>query len=77
VHADKDGNLAVIAVMFQEGAGNTLLTKLWEKMPNKAGEKSTLPTGLTVTQLLPKDRDYYASTDPSPRRRAVRACDGS
>jgi carbonic anhydrase len=28
-------------------------------MPNKAGEKSTLPTGLSVMQLLPKERDYY------------------
>ena len=59
VHADKDGNLAVVAVMFQEGAANTLLGKLWEKMPNKAGEKSALPTGLSVSQLLPKERDYY------------------
>jgi carbonic anhydrase len=59
VHADNDGNLAVLAVMFQEGAANTLLAKLWEKMPNKAGEKSALPTGLTVSQLLPKERDYY------------------
>ena len=59
VHADKDGNLAVVAVMFREGAANTLLTRLWEKMPNKAGEKSTLPPGLSVTQLLPKERDYY------------------
>ena len=59
VHADKDGNLAVVAVMFQEGAANTLLAKLWEKMPNKAGDKSALPTGLSVTQLLPKERDYY------------------
>jgi carbonic anhydrase len=59
VHADKDGNLAVVAVMFQEGAAHTLLTRLWEKMPNKAGEKSTLPSGLNVTQLLPKERGYY------------------
>lgn len=59
VHADKDGNLAVVAVMFQEGAADTLLTKLWEKMPNKAGEKGTLPGGLTVSQMLPKERGYY------------------
>jgi carbonic anhydrase len=59
VHADKDGNLAVVALMFQEGAANALLTKLWEKMPNKAAEKSALPTGLSVSQLLPKERDYY------------------
>jgi carbonic anhydrase len=59
VHADKDGNLAVVAVMFQEGAANALLAKLWEKMPNKAGEKSEISTGLSVAQLLPKQRDYY------------------
>jgi carbonic anhydrase len=60
VHADKDGNLAVVAVMFQEGARNALLTRLWEKMPNRAGEKSALPTGrLSAAQLLPKERDYY------------------
>ena len=59
VHADKDGNLAVVAVMFQEGAANALLTRLWEKMPGKAGDKSALPTGLSVSQMLPKERDYY------------------
>lgn len=59
VHADKDGNLAVVAVMFQDGGANALLTKLWEKMPSKAGEKSMLPTGLNVMQLVPKQRDYY------------------
>ena len=59
VHADKDGNLAVVAVMFREGAANVLLAKLWEKMPNKAVEKSALSTGLSVAQLLPKQRDYY------------------
>jgi carbonic anhydrase len=59
VHADKDGNLAVVAVMLQEGAANPMLTKLWGKMPAKAGDKSALETGLSVTQLLPADRDYY------------------
>lgn len=59
VHADMDGNLAVIAVMFQEGAASAALAKLWEKMPAKAGEKTTLPAGLSAEQLLPADRDYY------------------
>ena len=58
VHADKEGNLAVVAVMIEEGAANPLLTKLWEKMPKK-GEKGPVPGGLSVTQLLPKGRDYY------------------
>jgi carbonic anhydrase len=59
VHADKDGNLAVVAVMFQEGASNPLLAKLWQAMPAKAGEKGTLPAGLSVTEMLPKEREYY------------------
>ncbi len=59
VHADKDGNLAVVAVMFQEGAANALLGKLWEKMPAKAGEKADLPADLSAAQLLPAERDYY------------------
>jgi carbonic anhydrase len=59
VHADKDGNLAVVAVMFEEGAMNPLLTRLWQTMPAKAGEKIALAAGLNVTQMLPSDRDYY------------------
>jgi carbonic anhydrase len=59
VHADKDGNLAVIAVMFEEGAANPLLTNLWQMMPAKVGEKIALPADLSVAQMLPSDRDYY------------------
>jgi carbonic anhydrase len=59
VHSDKDGNLAVVAVMFQDGAANPLLAKLWEKMPARAGEKADLPAGVSAAQLLPANRDYY------------------
>ena len=59
VHADKDGNLAVIAVMFEEGAANPLLTKLWQMMPAKVGEKIALPAGLSVSLMLPSERNYY------------------
>lgn len=59
VHADKDGNLAVVAVMFREGAANPLLVNLWQKMPAKAGGKAALPAGLNAVSLLPADRDYY------------------
>ncbi len=59
VHADKDGNLAVVAVMFNEGADNAFLSKLWAAMPDKAGGKNALPAGLSAAQLLPKERAYY------------------
>ncbi len=59
VHADGDGNLAVIAAMFQEGAANPFLARLWERMPKTAGDKSSLAAGLNVSQMLPSGRDYY------------------
>lgn len=59
MHADKDGNLAVIAVMSEEGAANPLLTNLWQMMPAKVGEKIALPAGLNAAQMLPSDHDYY------------------
>jgi carbonic anhydrase len=59
VHADKDGNLAVVAVMFETGAANALLDKAWAAMPAQAGGKAALPAGLNVLQMLPADRDYY------------------
>jgi carbonic anhydrase len=45
--------------MFEEGAASALLTKLWEKMPAKAGDKHNVAAGLSITQLLPKDAAYY------------------
>ena len=59
VHADKDGNLAVIAVMFNEGEANTELAKAWAHMPAKAGEKQVLSSKIKPGVLLPEDRDYY------------------
>lgn len=59
VHADKDGNLAVVAVMFEQGKDNPMLNPLWMKMPDKAGGKNALPKAYDVSAMLPSDRDYY------------------
>lgn len=59
VHADKDGNLAVVAVMFREGEANPALAKLWQAMPEKAGDKAGLGDGVSVNGILPASRDYY------------------
>ena len=59
VHADKDGNLAVIAVMFKAGEKNAELEKAWAHMPEKAGEKVALPKSVDANILLPHDYDYY------------------
>lgn len=59
VHADKDGNLAVIGVMFEEGAANTELQKAWAQMPGKASGKEALAQTVDARALLPEKRDYY------------------
>lgn len=59
VHLDKDGNIAVLALMFEEGKENIDLEKLWSKMPIKANEKSELKLKSIASSLLPKAMDYY------------------
>ena len=59
VHSDKDGNLAVIALMFEEGAENKSLTKVWEYMPEKTDDRNALTDVVSANELLPKSRDYY------------------
>ncbi|MBY0572726.1 MAG: carbonic anhydrase family protein [Undibacterium sp.] len=59
VHKDKDGNLAVIAVMYQEGAENKSLTNVWNLMPHDADQKVALTENLHPDALLPKKRAYY------------------
>lgn len=59
VHADKDGNLAVVTVMFKEGAENPALAKIWSAMPKAGGEKAALPSPFAAAKLLPAKRDYY------------------
>lgn len=59
VHADQDGNLAVVGLMFEEGAANALLATLWAQMPAKAGTTVALNPAVNVADLLPTDRHYY------------------
>lgn len=61
VHATDDGKLAVVAVMFEEGAENPVLAKAWKKLPSlKVGEEQKC--GLKadeVKALMPENKDYY------------------
>lgn len=59
VHADKDGNLAVVAVMLEEGKANKLLAQVWQQMPAKTGDKVALNDKVTAMGLLPAKHDYY------------------
>lgn len=59
VHADKDGNLTVIAVMFKYGKHNTELEKAWAQIPNIEGKSTVLNKAVNATDLLPHDYGYY------------------
>jgi len=59
VHADKDGNLAVIAVMLKEGEANKAIEAAWSLMPESTGDRQTLPDALSAEAILPASRDYY------------------
>lgn len=59
VHADKNGNLAVIAVMLEAGKPNVELQKAWAEMPMEKGGKAVLKEAVDAGKLLPQDLGYY------------------
>ncbi len=59
VHADKVGNLAVVAVMFEEGVANKGLAATWSSMPQSAGDKHALSPVVAVDDILPTNREHY------------------
>jgi carbonic anhydrase len=58
VHADQNGNLAVVAVMFKAGEQNAVLASLW-KTPPAEGKKQPVAPRVNIRQMLPDDLDYY------------------
>lgn len=60
VHASKDGELAVVALMFEEGKENKTVAKIWSKMPHKADATESFELSADfVNATLPKDKAYY------------------
>ncbi len=60
VHANAEGHLAVVGVMFEAGAENAELKKLWADMPMEADVHHTLHADAAdVLALLPEKREYY------------------
>ena len=60
VHKNNEGQLAVVAVLLQEGEANTMIDKVWTYMPLDSGDRVRMPQGLLdVNELLPEDQRYY------------------
>ncbi|MGL6556301.1 carbonic anhydrase [Aeromonas dhakensis] len=59
VHVNDQGELAVVAVMFEPGKANGALSQVWQSLPAKAGEQRQLKEAVSAEPLLPAKRDYY------------------
>lgn len=60
VHKNNEGQLAVVAVLLQEGEANPMIDKVWTYMPLDANDRVRMPQALLdVNGLLPKDQRYY------------------
>jgi carbonic anhydrase len=58
VHADAEGHLAVLAVLYDYGSENEALKKLWQQMPKKPGQQEGMASRVRAEELLPEQRDY-------------------
>ncbi len=60
VHKNAENQLAVVAVLLEPGAANSLIHQVWTYMPLDTGDRVSMPTGLIdMNALLPKDQRYY------------------
>jgi carbonic anhydrase len=60
VHADADGNKAVIGVLLTEGAENPAFAPIVDNMPVEEGASVTIAdVFINADDLLPVDRSYY------------------
>ncbi|QTN30567.1 carbonic anhydrase family protein [Rhodoferax sp. AJA081-3] len=60
VHKNNEGQLAVVAVLLDEGAASPFIDKVWTYMPLDANDRVRMPQGLlNLAELLPTDQRYY------------------
>ncbi len=59
LHTDANGNLAILAVMYDEGNENKAMAKLWSQMPKRKGKPTKLNSTVLAGELMPRQKEYY------------------
>ena len=59
VHKDPEGRLAVVAVLLERGAAQSVVQTVWNNLPLEKGEEQPASTVIDLNHLLPPDRGYY------------------
>jgi carbonic anhydrase len=60
VHKNEAGQLAVVAVLLEQGEPNKLINTIWTFMPLDTNDQVRMPAGvIDMNELLPADQRYY------------------
>lgn len=59
VHKDRDGKLAVVAILMELGEANKIIQAVWNNLPLEKNEPIKALSNIDLGELLPKRRDYY------------------
>jgi carbonic anhydrase len=62
VHRNQAGQLAVVAVMINNGKEDPLISKVWQEIPPVGQTKTVKSTTINAANLLPDRRSYYSYT---------------
>ena len=61
VHRSKDGKLAVLAVLLDEGKESALIKTLWANLPQTKDKENVVDAvKINALELVPRDKGYYA-----------------
>ena len=60
VHADAEGHLAVVAVLFEQGPANPLIDTVWKNIPSEKQKAQDISSvSIQAQDLLPSERGYF------------------
>lgn len=62
VHKAKDGQLAVVGVLFKKGKENEFLKSIWANLPSESGMTTESPNTIFAANMLPENKGYYSYT---------------